>query len=568
MLLFPLFHNPTLALTKESFRRRRWNLGRHLKVPASVFMLFLPVLELTADDHIRQIDPYGSDPRLIPDIETQGTYDIGNNVIDIVILGDGYYSTEKEEFFQHAEEWYARIFGSTTSKGIRPFTFDLPSYEVDFDRAFRVRAVFKASTHRAGGPDEQDRKSYYKTKLVYDTEYNDWGIAGDGWWTSDEPNGIAFRDRFFDAIDDVSPLNLSLYPSDLSACPFYAMADKYSNLVVAFLVRKPNGDQAGGFAGEVPRTWGIPKPMVRCGFGECWHHEFCHAFAYVADEYIKHRGTASSHSNPAPSERSIYNLLNLSFSNDRSEDGYMLWPHLAPGDLYNFDERSLIGNLYKGGFGKENNVWHSEHQCLMNGTHKNYLCNVDPESANYNLRDHAHLCFWCEEIVTIRILEKTDYLRRAGDPADINERGRTWFQRWENSLRNAYYTYPDFDLLSKIAEKNACYDTYNGESCPGDFPSCENACDRAYVSEISCLRDCSIREVGNAMYVWSGAGAEQDGSREKPYDDIGSGINMSRSLCGYPYLVIIKPGSYPDPITMTLPTMLTAEGCNTVVLGD
>ena len=62
-------------------------------------------------------------------------------------------------------------------------------------------------------------------------------------------------------------------------------------------------------------------------------------------------------------------------------------------------------------------AWHSEYKCLMNGSHDNYqftqLDNdpthlADDTIKGADLRDKTRLCLWCQELVTIRLLEKTD----------------------------------------------------------------------------------------------------------------------------------------------------------------
>jgi len=506
-----------------------------------MFALTVPVQA----QNIQQMDPY-TGSRTIPNIATGGTTTLSSSeIIDIVILGDGYLSGENTTFFNHAQDWYDRIFDPVD--GIRPFSF--------FPEAFRVRANFKSSSQRASGPDDSDRQSYYKVKLNCSTNC---GVYIDSsWWNDSDTVNETFRDRVFDAIDEVSPLNTTQYPSSLAMSD---QADVHSHLVAVLLIRRnSDGNQPGGVTVNIPRTSGTR--IVRSALGVGWEHEFAHAFSYVKDEYIHDRGSTATDSNPLPADRSIFNVRNLTYSNDRCD---LLWPHLAPGGQYNSNVNSLIGNLFKGGKRYENGVWHSEYSCLINGTHHNYLCDVDPASPDTNLRDHEHFYFWCEEIVAWRILEKTGEFWRGGDPADINARGRTWYQRWVNTLRDDYYTH--FDVPTLIREKNACYDTFYGKACPPEFPNCMDACDRGHIP--ACLHACTIREVGNAMYVDSGFGGSQDGSRWNPYDDIPTAISQSHAECPSPNLIIIKPDSYPDTIDYDTRSTWLADGCSTTDVGD
>lgn len=541
-------------------------LWRYLIGAALAFLLLAQSGPRWVRGEIRKIDPFGPGTRFIPDIETGGIETIsGDEIIDIIIIGDGYTcpsapTCEDIRFFNDAQYWYDSLFDPCD--GIRPYSL--------YHRAFRVHAVFEPSDDHASA----DRESYFRTKVSCDPGASDpsraCSIDLSGWQRDGtDPNNIVFRDRLFQAIDDVdalASLNLTKYPDDMG--DFDKFEGLYRNLVVAILVRgyrdipKTVVGHLSGFAGTVESITGSPPDKVRVGFGKGWQHEFGHAFAFLKDEYIGNdkRGTTSTGTNPAPSERSVFNLSNLTFSNARCD---LLWPHIAPGGRYNPNVHSLIGNLFKGG-SKEHGVWHSEYQCLINGGHHNYLCdNDDPDSDYYDLRDAEHYCFWCEEIVAIRILEKA---RQIGTQTPSVAVGKTWFQRWEDTLRHAYYTH--FDIPTLIAEKDACYALFSGGSCPGGHPDCENACDLEHKNEIACLGECLIREVGNAMYVDSGAGAGPDGSREKPYDNIIMAISESHIACGDPHLVIIKPASYPDPMILDTPATLIAEGCSSVVIGE
>jgi len=82
------------------------------------------------------------------------------------------------------------------------------------------------------------------------------------------------------------------------------------------------------------------------------------------------------------------------------------------------------------------------------------------------------------------------------------------------------------------------------------------------------LWGCAIREVGNAMYVYSSAGSFQNGSWGYPYDDISTAITESYARCSDPHMIIVKPGYYPDTMTLTIPALLTANGCDSVSLGE
>jgi hypothetical protein len=485
-------------------------LWRYLFGVALAFSLFAHSIPRRARAEIRKIDPFGSGTRFIMNIETGGIETIsGDEIIDIIIIGDGYTcpsapACEDTLFFSDAQNWYDSLFDSVD--GIRPYSL--------FRQAFRVHAVFEPSADHAS----PDRESYFRIKVscnpAADNPDRACSIDLSGWQRDGtDPNNIVFRNRLFDAIADVdafASLNLTKYPDDMG--DFDKLEGLYRNLVVAFLVRgyrnipKTIVGHLSGFADTVQSMTGSPPDKVRIGFGRGWQHEFGHAFAFLKDEYIgdNKRGTTSTGTNPASSERSVFNLSNLTYSNARCD---LLWPHIAPGGRYNPNVHSKIGNLFKGGI-NEHGVWHSEYQCLINGGHHNYLCdNDDPGSDNYDLRDSEHYCFWCEEIVAIRILEKA---RQIGTQTPSVAVGKTWFDRWETTLRHDYYTH--FDIPALIAEKDTCYSLFAGGTCP--------------------------------------SGSE------------------SHIACGSPHLVIVKPASYPGPLTLDTPAVLIAEGCSTIVIGQ
>ena len=122
--------------------------------------------------------------------------------------------------------------------------------------------------------------------------------------------------------------------------------------------------------------------------------------------------------------------------------------------------------MWIGGGGKEKGVWHSEYKCLMNGGRKNYFCRTDePDqfdgSGNQVFADLRwyHFCIWCEEIVTIKILEKTDALLRYDDiflsGGDIHKLGNIWYLRWVNELRPVYWNV--FAIETRIQDRELNY---------------------------------------------------------------------------------------------------------------
>ena len=282
-------------------------LWRYLLGAVLAFSLFAQSGPRHVIADIRKIDPYGTGTRFIMDIETGGIETIsGDEIIDIIIIGDGYtcpstLTCEDTDFFNDAQYWYDSLFDSID--GIRPYSF--------YRRAFRVHAVFEPSDDHAS----VDRESYFRIKVSCDPDADNpdraCSIDPSGWQRDGtDPDNIVFRDRLFDAIDDVDTftsgsLNLTKYPDEMG--DFDKFEGLYRNLVVAFLVRgyrdipKTVVGQLSGYVDNVEAMTGSPPDKVRVAFGRGWEHEFGHAFAFLKDEYISDnkRGTTSTGTNPA-----------------------------------------------------------------------------------------------------------------------------------------------------------------------------------------------------------------------------------------------------------------------------
>ncbi len=497
------------------------------------------------------IDPYPPiAPRWIPDITDPGD-SIGlqaDQIIDVLILSEGYLAAESARFVGHVQRWYDTTFGSATAIGIRPYT--------TFKQAFRVRAVWDTSGANASAA----RDSYYRVKI----DPSDTNVSLDGWWDGDSGANKAFRDSVFKKIDSLpTPKDTTRYPSSLDNQVYGhdiipSMADVYSNLYVVLLIRAAGDKNPGGVAITV-KKYGQPQ-RVKTALGKTEWHEFGHAFGYLKDEYIDSRGGVNTtRRNPAPEDRSVFNLCNLNFvptlyddSMDRCDD-MLLWPHLAPGGQYNPSLYSLIGNMFAGGdwyYG----VAHSEYKCLMNGTHDNYFCDRSGDAVN--LRDWNNFCFWCEEVMAVRILERTHQLVRPADSADINARGRQWYRLWDDSLRDAYYSY--FNVDSLIMRKDSCYDL----SCP----ACSAGCAATYGSGLpACIAACEIRDVGHAVFVDGDNGDDADnGSSRTPKKTISNAV---AATCDPQRLVVVKTASYPGALVVTDRAIIIAAGCSPVIIG-
>ena len=206
----------------------------------------------------------------------------------------------------------------------------------------------------------------------------------------------------------------------------------------------------------------------RVGAGTNLIHEFSHAFGLVSDEYIDERESESTRSNPT--RKSVLNLSNLTYSDKRSE---VPWAHLSPWgrdrrQAGGSDPSPVLGWIWVGGT-KHLKVWHAEYRCLMNGTHDNFqytqnapsdpTAQPDGSIDGANLRDRTRFCLWCQEVVTLRILERTDQLNASDDPADFVEKGERWYERWTTELRDAYWQL--FDVSQQIVAQERAYAAMN-----------------------------------------------------------------------------------------------------------
>jgi hypothetical protein len=380
----------------------------------------------------------------VPDIRQPGsTVPIPQNrLIDVVILGDGHLSAA--EFRQELDRWL-------------PAFLALKVYST-FAGAIRVRALYTPSTERASST----RGSYYGCVV---NDAGDGIVKDDTWLSSGDPDAQRFRDRFWEAVDSFGDVNLRAYPPEVDLGPTPdRLRGVYRNLVVSMLVRTAARTNVSGMTTEVHRD---DDHLTRTAFGANSIHELSHALGILLDEYIDGRDGASDRANPSP--LTVYNLCNLSYDD---ADNSVPWLHLMPTGRFRrvgagADPSPVVGWLWAGGV-KHTGVWHSEYQCLMNGSHDNFAytqtaaadptANPDGTYTDENgadLRDTSHFCAWCTEILTIRLLEKTDQFSAPGDPADPVAQGSLWYDRWVDELRENYYAL--LDIENQIHDAEARY---------------------------------------------------------------------------------------------------------------
>ncbi|MDD1628687.1 MAG: hypothetical protein LUQ26_14655, partial [Methylococcaceae bacterium] len=78
---------------------------------------------------------------------------------------------------------------------------------------------------------------------------------------------------------------------------------------------------------------------------------------------------------------------------------------------------------------------------------------VDETGAS--LRDRSRFCLWCQELVAMRILERTDQLQEHGDPTNFVDKGERWYVRWRDELRKKYWEL--FEVSQQIQDYESYY---------------------------------------------------------------------------------------------------------------
>ena len=440
----------------------------------------------------------------VPDLGGSGTVQLPESGrIDVLLLGDGFQS--ESDFHAKLDSWIAAF-------------FEVEVYE-RFRGAFRIRALFT----RSDEPASADRGSFYGVAIDEDGDIP----SSPAWWQDTDDEGDKFRAMLGSSISVFTDINLARYPDSLNNSPVIhnPLSNLFSNLVVVMLVRrtKPNGSISTSPSGLTRRVE-LESPAdagLNVAFGEYSLHEFGHAFAYLEDEYISGRGDEANRSNP--STPSVFNLSNLSFDTHLNQ---VPWLHLSPwGDTPRQAAgpapSPIVGWLWRGGEADEK-VWHSEYQCLMNGTHENYAYTPDAASdptaapptscarfvdggVTLRWRDPPTYCLWCQEIVVIRILEKTGRLATPNDDPSINERGEAWYQDWVADGRSGYWE--TFDVADQIRERESWY--ADPSLRPGDLCQLLRA-DGTYLR----LESSPLYQVFDAEPVASGSAPSPDDGEE------------------------------------------------------
>jgi hypothetical protein len=209
------------------------------------------------------------------------------------------------------------------------------------------------------------------------------------------------------------------------------------NYLAAFLLFDPQRGRAGvsGHTGSCPSPTS-QSLRIGCSFGIGHAHEFTHAFAQVGDEYMENDNMP----------RMGGETSNVVASNTC---GDLPWAHLLEGAGIN-DTPMLVG-----AFGRAERGFHSELQCLMNGTHDNgqYWCTADDDAYTTLTLRPDRLCNWCRELTAYHVYRRSGLLPQM-DP----------FATWKSMYRMPFWERHPFFVPETVPQTLQC--NRNGPEMP------------------------------------------------------------------------------------------------------
>jgi hypothetical protein len=194
--------------------------------------------------------------------------------------------------------------------------------------------------------------------------------------------------------------------------------------VAAFLMFDPDNGRAGvsGITTSL-RNPEDTQERISTAFGIGHAHEFTHAFAALRDEYLED-------DNDPPNDTGA--LSNVVASNVCSE---LPWSHLMTGSPANPSTTELVG-----AFGRETHGFHSELNCLMNGTHDN----ATYYGGNGLLRTNDRMCNFCREVTGYHV-----YARSSVFPM-----GDEGVETWTTSYRDKWFERFPFFVPEVVPQTN------------------------------------------------------------------------------------------------------------------
>jgi hypothetical protein len=202
--------------------------------------------------------------------------------------------------------------------------------------------------------------------------------------------------------------------------------------VAAFLMFDPQNGRAG--VSGITTSLRNPADMqqrISTAFGVGHAHEFTHAFSAVRDEYLEDDNSPPSNTG---------DLSNVVASNVCAE---LPWAHLMAGSAANASTTELVG-----AFGRETHGFHSELNCLMNGTHDN----ATYYGGNGLLRTNDRMCNFCREISAYYVYARSSVIGI----------GTAGVETWKTSYRDKWFERFPFFVPEVVPQTNDVRDPAQG----------------------------------------------------------------------------------------------------------
>jgi hypothetical protein len=201
-------------------------------------------------------------------------------------------------------------------------------------------------------------------------------------------------------------------------------------IVASVLVLDPATGKSG-YSGVARR---LPNPQtanqfLSVAFARNTSHEFTHALARLADEYIVVGSAFGGDATKMNQSAFISNVVTQPQCNS------LPWQHLLDGSAINPATDGLVG-----AFGTASAGYHPELKCLMNGTHDN----ATVFGGDGYLRTTGRLCNFCREITAFRIYERARILP---DPESS-------LQAWTQSHRAPFFERLGFHTPDVVPQQN------------------------------------------------------------------------------------------------------------------
>jgi hypothetical protein len=209
-------------------------------------------------------------------------------------------------------------------------------------------------------------------------------------------------------------------PSDFSGGGFGNLRTH----VASFLIFDPQNGRAG--VSGITTSLRNPENMqerISAAFGIGHAHEFTHAFSALRDEYLED-------DNSPPGDTG--DLSNVVASNVCGE---LPWSHLLAGGTVNASTTELVG-----AFGRATHGFHSELQCLLNGTHDN----ATYYGGDGLLRTNDRMCNFCREVTAFYVYARSSVLPM----------GSAGIETWKASYRAKWFERFPFFVPEVVPQTN------------------------------------------------------------------------------------------------------------------